>query len=129
MESKEVFLIDDDETFVFLMKEVINSSEIKTNITEFNDGQEAINYFKNKKTVLFPDLIFLDLHMHIMDGWEFIKEFSEIESSIPKKIKLYVVSSSISPHDIERSKRYKVITDFVIKPLNDGKFIDIIENL
>ena len=129
--EKHIFLVDDDETFVFLTKEVISFANIKTKITEFSDGQLAINYFKENydKPEKLPDVILLDLHMHIMDGWDFLHEYATLEKVFLKKVKLYVVSSSISPHDIERSKNYKVIEDFIIKPLEQLKFEEIIEGL
>ena len=99
---KNIFLVDDDHTFIFLTKEIITTTNIETNIEEFSDGQEAIEYLKENydKADLLPDVIFLDLHMQIMDGWEFIDEYVILEPKIEKKIMLYIVSSSISPHDI-----------------------------
>lgn len=130
-ELKHIFLVDDDETFVFLTKEVISFTDVKTQITEFSDGQVAIDYFQENynKPEKLPDIILLDLHMHIMDGWDFLKEYANLERKFSKKVKLYVVSSSISPHDIERSKNFKVIEEFIIKPLEQLKFEEIIDGL
>ena len=128
---KNIFLVDDDPTFIFLTKEIISTTNIETIIEEFSDGQEAIEYLKKNfdNNELLPDIIFLDLHMQIMDGWEFIEEYILLESKIQKKIILYIVSSSISPHDIERAKQLKVIKDFIIKPLEAHKFLEIVNSL
>ena len=128
---KNVFLIDDDATFVFLTKRIINTTGILTNISEFCDGQEAIQFLKanvNNVEVL-PDIIFLDLSMPIMDGWEFLEEYALVEPQIKKGNRLYIFSSCISPHDIERAKQFSMVTDFIIKPLFKEKFIELIENL
>lgn len=130
MKPINVFIIDDDKLFVFLTKKTISMTNIETHISEFNDGQDAIDHLKEiaGSPELLPDVILLDLSMPIMDGWEFLQEYSAIEPRIEKKIKLYIFSSSISPHDIERAKNISVVTDFIIKPLFKEKFIEMIEN-
>ena len=69
-----------------------------------------------------PDIIFLDLNMPVMDGWEFLNEFIKIKNSLHKKITLYVVSSSIDPRDLERAKSFNLVTDYLIKPIELKKF-------
>ncbi len=135
--SISVFLVDDDKLFVFLTKKTIEASksadtqDIKTEIKEFGDGQEALLYLKqiagNKE--LLPDIIFLDLSMPIMDGWEFLEEYILLEPNIGKKIKLFIFTSSISPHDIERAKNISVVSDFIIKPLLKEKYIEMLRSL
>ena len=129
--TKNILLIDDDATIIFLTKRIIVSTGIDTSIKEFGDGQEAIDFLKDNVNYaeVLPDVIFLDLSMPIMDGWEFLEEYIFVEPKIKKKIKLYIVSSSISPHDIERAKHFNMVSDFIIKPLVKEKFIEIIENL
>ncbi|WP_316820544.1 response regulator [Pedobacter gandavensis] len=128
---KKIALIDDDSTFVFLTKRMMKAANISTHIDEFNDGLQALTFLKanrNNEEVL-PDVIFLDLSMPIMDGWEFLEEFTVERPSIQKSIILYIVSSSISPHDIERSRDYSVVSDFIIKPLNKERFVQIMADL
>ncbi|MCW3121545.1 MAG: transcriptional regulator [Flavipsychrobacter sp.] len=130
MRPTNVFIIDDDKLFVFLTRKTITTTHISTQISEFNDGQDAINYLKEiaGNEELLPDIILLDLSMPIMDGWEFLEEYTAILPLMNKKIKLYIFSSSISPHDIERAKEIPAVTDFIIKPLFKEKFIEMIEN-
>ncbi len=129
--TTNVFVIDDDKTFVFLTKKIIKSAPFDTHIEEFGDGQVAIDHLKRitGDCDLLPDIIFLDLNMPVMDGWEFIKEYQQLPAHVIKRIRLYIVSSSISPHDIERSKRYSFVADFITKPLVKLKFTEIVENL
>jgi CheY-like chemotaxis protein len=126
-----VFVIDDDKTFVFLTKKIIQSVPYEVKIEEFNDGQQAIDYLKKYagERDMLPDVIFLDLSMPVMDGWDFIDEYRHLRPVIAKGARLYIVSSSISPHDIERSKNLEVVADFIIKPLAKGKFAEIVESL
>lgn len=128
MKPMNVFIVDDDKLFVFLTKKTINATKIVTKINEFTDGQEAIDYLKkNAADVdMLPDIILLDLSMPIMDGWEFVEEYKSIKPLINKDIKLYIFSSSISPHDLERAKNIPLVTDFIIKPLTQEKFTEIL---
>lgn len=127
---KTIYIIDDDKLFVFLTRKSIEETQLVTNIKEFGDGQAAIDYLKEiaEKSELLPDIIFLDLSMPIMDGWEFLKEYIQLEPKIGKKIKLYIFSSSISPHDIERANNIGAVTDFIIKPLSKEKFIQMVNS-
>ncbi len=127
---KNIFIIDDDTTFVFLTKKIIKSTGIDINLSEFNDGQEAFEFLRENadNDEILPDIIFLDLSMPIMDGWEFLEVYAFIAPKIKKDIRLYIFSSSISPHDIERAKEFNMVTNFIIKPLVKEKFIELIEN-
>jgi CheY-like chemotaxis protein len=128
---KNIFLVDDDATFVFMTKKIIKSTAIDSEIKVFSDGEAAIDFLKDHidHTEPLPDVIFLDLNMPIMDGWGFLEEYVSLEPKMKKKVKLYIVSSSISPHEIEHAKQFSSVTDFIIKPLVKEKFIEIIENL
>ena len=128
MKPINVFIIDDDKLFVFLTRKTINTTNLDTQISEVGDGQDAINHLKQLlgQPDSLPDVILLDLSMPIMDGWEFLDEYTALEPQLGKKIKLYIFSSSISPHDIERAKEISVVTDFIIKPLFKEKFIEMI---
>ena len=77
---------------------------------------------------LLPQIILLDLSMPIMDGWGFLEEYKLLILAIGKKITLYIVTSSISPHDIERAKNINAVSDYIIKPVTKEKFAGIIKS-
>jgi CheY-like chemotaxis protein len=124
---KSIFLIDDDPIFVYLTRRIIASTNCPCEINEFTDGELALDYLSKmrEKAELLPDVIFLDLSMPVMDGWEFLKEYDLLKPNIKKEISLYIVSSSISPQEVERSKSYTVVADFLIKPVERGKIVEI----
>ena len=125
-----ILLVDDDKLFVFLTKKTIEITNLPTRITEFGDGLDAISFLKahaDDKSAL-PDIIFLDISMPIMDGWEFLEEYEQIEAQFEKKIKLYMFSSSISPHDMERAKQFSAVLDFIIKPLSKEKITELLNS-
>lgn len=121
-----MFLIDDDDVFVFLTKKIIERSGANVLLSVFSNGQEGIEYIKGiaAEEDLLPDVILLDLNMPVMDGWEFLNAYQELE--LAKNIALYIVTSSISPYEVERAKHIKEVQEFIVKPIAKEKFIDII---
>jgi len=128
---KKVYLIDDDDIYVFLTTKTILRVREDVDVEVFSDGLKAITHLKKirDQSALLPDVIFLDLNMPVMDGWEFLKEYEELAPSFAKKNELYIVSSSISPHEMERSKGIPLVADFIIKPLVKEKFMEILEKM
>jgi len=128
---KKVYLIDDDDIFVFLTKKTILKVAADVDVEVFSDGLQAITHLKEVKNdpEKLPDIIFLDLNMPVMDGWEFLAEYQHVRPSLARKNQLYIVSSSISPHEMERSRNISAVSEFIIKPLVKEKFLEILENL
>ena len=124
-------LIDDDEIFTYIIKKIIEESEISEQITIFNNGRDAINYLTEvaEEETLLPKVIFLDLNMPLLDGWGFLDEYIRLKPKMCKKINLYVITSSVSTYDHEKSKEYSDITDFIVKPLAKEKFISIVKKM
>ena len=113
-------IIDDDHIYVNLLKKIIETRKLCENLLIFNDGKQSIDYFEallhNLDEDKIPDIIFIDLNMPVMDGWEFIDRFTKIENKFNKVITLYIVTSSIDPADISRAKSLLNIQDYLIKP-------------
>ena len=90
------------------------------------NGKGALEVFKNiertgeQDYALFPEVIFLDLNMPIMDGFQFADEFEKLPESLKMKTKIVILTTSINPSDIERSKKYAQIIKFVNKPLTQA---------
>lgn len=124
-------IIDDDKIYVNLVRKIIEIKKLSENLLIFKNGLEALEYFKvilsNMTEEKLPDIIFLDLNMPVMDGWEFLGEFIKIKNNFDKKITLYVVSSSIDPRDLERAKSFNLVTDYLIKPIELKKFEKIFD--
>lgn len=119
-------IIDDDKIYVNLVKKIIEIKKLSQNLIIFKNGKEALDYFRpileNMSEDRLPDIIFLDLNMPVMDGWEFLSEFIKIKNGFNKKITLYVVSSSIDPRDLEKARSFNMVTDYLIKPIELKKF-------
>lgn len=113
-------IIDDDPIFVYGTKRIMKEIEFCESIVVFNNGQEALDGLmeisqSDKKT---PQVIFLDLNMPIMNGWEFLDEFIKIPNNNLKKTIVYIISSSVDPRDLERVKDYKQrVNNYILKPI------------
>ena len=111
-------IIDDDPIFVFGAKRMMELADFCNSFMIFKNGKEAINALAplliSGKNI--PEIILLDINMPIMDGWEFLDEFTQIETH--KLITIYVVSSSIDPADMNRVDNYKSVTNYIIKPIS-----------
>ena len=125
---RNLTLVDDDELFVYLTKRSIKQIDEVAQVKIFKNGLEAIKFIQSNKDQIdqLPELILLDLSMPIMDGWQFLDAFSNLNLNLPYKIIIYIVSSSISPHDIERAKKINEVSDYIVKPIGKDKLMEIL---
>jgi len=120
----KILFIDDDPITLMLCKMVISKSLFSKEIVTAKNGEEALQYFNKLKQadgnplLTIPQLIFLDLNMPVMGGWEFLDSFSTPEYSQYNNTKVIILSSTIDPEDLERSNKYPMVIDFLSKPIS-----------
>ena len=120
MKFNNVFVVDDDKIFHFLIKKLLVINNIDVNPAFFENGLDAIEGIKSKinSGENQPDLILLDINMPVLDGWQFLEEFKLIKSLIQKEITIYVISSSDNCEDRNRAKDFEnEIKDYYLKPI------------
>lgn len=119
-----VLFIDDDPIFNAISKSLLKRTEFSLEISTCSDAEGALDELHKRVRVdyeEFPDVIFLDLNMPKMDGWTFLEEFQKFPEWSVKKCQVFILSSSVSPGDIERLRTYEVVRDFISKPLTVDK--------
>lgn len=121
--KKNIFLIDDDE-----VTNLINVRLIKrhydTNIATYTSAAESLDDLRSwisSSPGDLPDVIFLDLHMPLMDGWAFLAEFETLPSALKDKCGIIMLSATVETSDLEKSRAYPSVKRFVIKPLTKDK--------
>jgi len=119
----KIILIDDDPIFNLIGKTIIQKVvPVSCDVKDFSDPQKAIDYLRTIKNSAadWPDFIFLDLRMPIYDGFQFLDDLNTFIDEVPKSdSRLYILSSSINLIDIERSKKHRIVKDFISKPLTE----------
>ena len=126
-----ICIIDDDDIYQYTITKILQSLKLNKKIIAFSDGEEALdfliaNLYNDDE---LPDVIFLDINMPIMDGFQFMEEYVKIKPNVGKKITIYMVSSSVDPADIQRAKNISDISDYIIKPIKSGELRTLIQNL
>jgi len=113
-----IMCVDDDPITLMLFKKVVQKASFAKEIINAVNGQEAINLINSitnqeKK----PQLIFLDLNMPVMGGWEFLDLFNASNYFSLNNTKVIILTSTIDPEDIEKSKSYPNVIEFLSKPI------------
>jgi CheY-like chemotaxis protein len=120
MKFNDVFVVDDDKIYHFLIKKLLTNNGINLNPSFFENGLLALEGIKSKLNngETPPDLILLDINMPILDGWQFLEEFKLLKEKIKKDIIIYIISSSDNIVDKNRAKDFEdEVTDYYLKPV------------
>lgn len=116
-----IMCIDDDPITLMLFKKVVQKAAFANEITNTTNGQEAINLInainKSENQEKKPQLIFLDLNMPVMDGWEFLDLFNNSNYFSLNNTKVIILTSTIDPEDIQKAKSYPNVIEFLSKPI------------
>jgi len=128
-----VMLIDDNEIDNLINQKMIESIDLAENIFIHSGAKSALEYLKNIEKIktgaesFLPELIFLDIDMPLMDGFQFIDEFEKLAEVTKNYCKVILLTSSLDPKDIAKSKKNSYILKYLNKPLtqeNLRKFIE-----
>lgn len=128
MKLKEIMLVDDNTIDNYVSKIVTEKENIAATITVKSSAIEALEYLKTKADN-FPELIFLDIKMPIMDGFGFLLEFSKFTVDKKANCAIIMLSSSISHEDMEAARNDQHVIDYLSKPLNKDKLTKVLDIL
>ncbi len=122
MKPVNALIIDDSEIDRYILKRQLNGIGV-SNVFENDDGATALEFLKNydKNRESHPDefppvVIFLDINMPLIDGFQFLQEFSELREKFDySQCTVLMYSSSERVEDIERASKYGFVADFIVK--------------
>lgn len=126
-----ICIVDNDEIYKFTMRKTIEMNKLARKVLIFSDGEEALEFITDNlgNNQDLPDVIFLDINMPIMDGFQFMQEYIKIKPRVGKKITIYMVSSSVDADDIEKANEKSDIAGYFIKPIKASELNDIIAEI
>lgn len=130
-QNKNILLIDDNDIDNFVNKAVIDKSNRFEKIIVHTYAEEALEELRKNANdaALLPGIILLDIRMPVMDGFEFLEEFSKFQNQLAVQPKIYMLSSSFDPKDIIKAKENKNVIRFISKPLKVKDLEEVITEL
>ena len=124
-----VLLIDDDETDHFFFKRLVHKTNLIKDVICFHYADEALQFLQSRERPKI-DVIFLDINMPRMNGFEFLEEAkSELPSSFNDSVNVVMLTSSIAPQDKSRAAEFDVIKAYANKPLDADGLNDIVKQI
>jgi CheY-like chemotaxis protein len=126
-----ILLIDDDETTNYLNHRLLTRMKAASEIHIVTNGEEALNYleksFLNVEGFPCPELIFVDIKMSVMDGFEFLDEYQKFSDSAKARTKMLMLTSSASFYDLEKLKQFPEVLKHYSKPLTESDVKEIMK--
>ncbi|MCW3111021.1 MAG: response regulator [Segetibacter sp.] len=122
-----VLLIDDDDVTNFLHKKVLMRTGIVRNIETVETAKEALDLLCENEVSGKPELIFLDVNMPGLTGWDFIDEYKAIKERYGIESTIILLTASANPDDEKKARDINEITEFLSKPLTDEMVNEIIK--
>lgn len=122
---KSVMLVDDSEIDNYINEMIIKGSGFAENVFSYSGAMSSLDFFKNIKAIsklskdLLPSYLFLDINMPVLDGFQFLDEFTEFSPLLKQEIKIVILTTSANPTDIKKAAKYNKVVKFLHKPLTE----------
>ena len=123
-----VMIVDDSMLELFIAETRMKQWQFAKQILVFNSGIPALAYLQSleNNVDIFPEIIFVDIYMPIMNGFEFIDKFLGFSDEVKERCKIVIFSSSDAPEDYARMKEYPIIRKFLTKPLSEKMLNELV---
>ncbi len=122
-----ILLVDDDPDDNMYHQIILKKMDIVNSVDTVANGLEALAYLK-KENQTPPELIFLDINMPRMNGWEFLEQYRHLDEKQKSRVVIMILTTSANPDDLKRAKQIQDVTGFETKPLSEEIMVEIIQN-
>lgn len=112
-------IIDDDDIICFIVKKLLATCNYPAG-KSFTSAIQGLDYISKEQNTETEFLIFLDINMPVMNGWQFIAEMEKL--NLKSQFSIFIITSSIDPADKEKAKTYNIVMDYFEKPLRTDVF-------
>lgn len=122
-----ILLVDDDDDDNYFHQIIINEMNIVNKIDVVKNGLEALEYLE-KENQSPPDIIFLDINMPKMNGWEFLDQYKHLSAEQKSMVLIVILTTSANPDDLKKAKELEVVTGYTTKPLTEELLKEILQS-
>jgi CheY-like chemotaxis protein len=115
----KTYLIDDDYLAIYLTEQLLRAEGFSNTICTFQSAKKALDKLLIRaRENLLPQVVFLDLNMPEMNGWQFLDALVPYEEELRGSCSIYILTSSLALSDLEKSKEYELVAGMIHKPLD-----------
>lgn len=119
----QTMVVDDDPIYTMLMKKMLESNSFGSSLNDFSNGQTALEFLRENYQTDTIFIIFLDINMPVLDGWEFLDKIADFTT--PENTLVLMVSSSIDQSDMDRANSNCYVIKYLAKPVLSSTLVEL----
>lgn len=122
---ERVMIIDDNIIDLYIASRIITKNNFGESVLKYSAAEEALKYLQENHDnfSMLPQIIFVDIYMPLMTGFEFLEAYDKLPSTLKNYCKAFIISSTIDDNDIAKANRNENVVGFLVKPINKD-FLD-----
>lgn len=122
-------LIDDDDIGLFLTERLLKREDVFDKVTAFSSAEDALTFLQHAPDNELPRVVFLDLNMPVMDGWEFLDALRPQEARLQGRCLIYILTSSLAQSDTSRAQEFALVAGLLHKPIDSVQIQTVLATL